>query len=206
MSNRNTVTVRIYGQEYNISGEQSREQIMRIADYVDGKMQKIAESFNESTSSAAVLTAVNIAAEHFEREAEIEELREKEASFKSEVERYSLLWEEAKESLAQYKEQMAGSRRQQEENIRTFEEKNERMEYLTNQLREVEGHNEVLRARVEELTIKLSMAEEAPEAAQREIRELEEKCRDIESSFFDIQMENIHLKNDLEALRKRLNR
>ena len=206
MSNRNTVTVRIYGQEYNISGEQSREQIMRIADYVDGKMHKIAESFNGSTSSAAVLTAVNIAAEHFEREAEIEELREKEASFKSEVERYSLLWEEAKESLAQYKEQMAGSRRQQEENIRTFEEKNERMEYLTNQLREVEGHNEVLRARVEELTINLSMAEEAPEAAQREIRELEEKCRDIESSFFDIQMENIHLKNDLEALRKRLNR
>ncbi len=206
MSNRNTVTVRIYGQEYNISGEQSREQIMRIADYVDGKMHKIAESFNGSTSSAAVLTAVNIAAEHFEREAEIEELREKEASFKSEVERYSLLWEEAKESLAQYKEQMAGSRRQQEENIRTFEEKNERIEHLTNQLREVEGHNEVLRARVEELTIKLSMAEEAPEAAQREIRELEEKCRDIESSFFDIQMENIHLKNDLEALRKRLNR
>lgn len=206
MSNRNTVTVRIYDQEYNISGEQSREQIMRIADYVDGKMHKIAESFNGSTSSAAVLTAVNIAAEHFEREAEIEELREKEASFKSEVERYSLLWEEAKESLAQYKEQMAGSRRQQEENIRTFEEKNERMEYLTNQLREVEGHNEVLRARVEELTINLSMAEEAPEAAQREIKELEEKCRDIESSFFDIQMENIHLKNDLEALRKRLNR
>ena len=206
MSNRNTVTVRIYGQEYNISGEQSREQIMRIADYVDGKMHKIAESFNGSTSSAAVLTAVNIAAEHFEREAEIEELREKEASFKSEVERYSLLWEEAKESLAQYKEQMAGSRRQQEENIRTFEEKNERIEYLTNQLREVEGHNEVLRARVEELTINLSMAEEAPEAAQKEIRELEEKCRDIESSFFDIQMENIHLKNDLEALRKRLNR
>ncbi|NMA93049.1 MAG: cell division protein ZapA [Clostridiales bacterium] len=206
MSNRNTVTVRIYGQEYNISGEQSREQIMRIADYVDGKMHKIGESFKGSASSAAVLTAVNIAAEYFEREAEIEELREAEASFKSEVDRYSLLWEEAKDSLAQYKEQMAGSRRQQEENIRTFEEKNERMEYLSNQLREVEGHNEVLRARVEELTIKLSMAEEAPEAAQREIRELEEKCRDIESSFFDIQMENIHLKNDLEALRKRLNR
>lgn len=206
MSNRNTVTVRIYGQEYNISGEQSREQIMRIADYVDGKMHNIGESFKGSASSAAVLTAVNIAAEYFEREAEIEELREAEASFKSEVDRYSLLWEEAKDSLAQYKEQMAGSRRQQEENIRTFEEKNERMEYLSNQLREVEGHNEVLRARVEELTIKLSMAEEAPEAAQREIRELEEKCRDIESSFFDIQMENIHLKNDLEALRKRLNR
>ncbi len=205
MSNRNTVTVRIYGQEYNISGEQSREQIMRIADYVDSKMHKIAENFKGSASSAAVLTAVNIAAEYFEREGELEELRRNAASFKSEIERYSLLWEEAKDSLGQYKAQMAGSRLQQEENLRTFEEKNERLEYLTNQLREVEGHNEVLRARVEELTIKLNMAEEAPEAAQREIRELEEKCRDIESSFFDIQMENIHLKNDLEALRKRLN-
>jgi hypothetical protein len=34
------------------------------------------------------------------------------------------------------------------------------------------------------------------------IKELEAKCRDIESSFFDIQMENIHLKNELETLRK----
>ena len=30
--------------------------------------------------------------------------------------------------------------------------------------------------------------------------------RDIESSFFDIQMENIHLKNELENLRKQMNR
>ncbi len=36
-----------------------------------------------------------------------------------------------------------------------------------------------------------------PEAAQR-IEELENRCKDVESSFFDLQMENIRLQNELE--------
>ncbi len=41
-----------------------------------------------------------------------------------------------------------------------------------------------------------------PEAAQR-IEELENRCKDIESSFFDLQMENIRLMNELENYKKR---
>ena len=206
MSERNTVAVKIYGQEYNISGETSREHIMRVADFVDGKMQEIGEAVNTSTSGVAVLAAVNIADEYFSREGEIAELKEKNDQLISDTQRYSLLWEEAKQSLAQYKEEMAGSRAQQEENLRTLNDKNDRIAALTAQLQEVNGHIEVLRDRCEELTRRAESAEAAPEEAQRTIRELEAKSRDIESSFFDIQMENIHLKNELENLRKQLNR
>ncbi len=206
MSERNTVAVRIYGQEYNISGETSREHIMRVADFVDGKMQEIGAAINASNSGIAVLAAVNIADEDFSRESDIAELKEKNDQLVSDTQRYALLWEEAKQSLAQYKEEMAGTRAQQEENLRTLTDKNDRIAQLTQQLQEISSQNEVLRARCEELARRAEAAEGAPEEAQRTIRELEAKSRDIESSFFDIQMENIHLKNELENLRKQLNR
>ena len=207
MSERNTVAVRIYGQEYNISGEASRDHIMRVADYVDSKMQEIGEAVvNASNTGVAVLAAVNIADEYFGRETAMAELQEKNDQLISDTQRYALLWEEAKQSLAQYKEEMAGTRAQQEENLRTLNDKNTRIAELTQQLEEISGHNEVLRSRCEELTRRAESAEAAPEEAQRAIRELEAKNRDIESSFFDIQMENIHLKNELENLRKQLNR
>ncbi len=206
MSDRNTVAVRIYGQEYNISGETSREHIMRVADFVDGKMQEIGAAINASNSGIAVLAAVNIADEYFSRESDIAELKEKNDQLVSDTQRYALLWEEAKQSLAQYKEEMAGTRAQQEENLRTLTDKNDRIAQLTQQLQEISSQNEVLRARCEELARRAEAAEGAPEEAQRTIRELEAKSRDIESSFFDIQMENIHLKNELENLRKQLNR
>ena len=207
MSERNTVAVRIYGQEYNISGEASRDHIMRVADYVDSKMQEIGEAVvNASNTGVAVLAAVNIADEYFGRETAMAELQEKNDQLISDTQRYALLWEEAKQSLAQYKEEMAGTRAQQEENLRTLNDKNTRIAELTQQLEEISGHNEVLRSRCEELTRRAESAEAAPEEAQRTIRELEAKNRDIESSFFDIQMENIHLKNELENLRKQLNR
>ena len=55
---------------------------------------------------------------------------------------------------------------------------------------------------MDELLAKVQKNDNAPLEAQRKIEELETRCRDIESSFFDIQMENIHLKNDLEAYKK----
>ena len=152
MSERNTVAVKIYGQEYNISGEASRDHIMRVADYVDSKMQEIGEAVNASNSGVAVLAAVNIADEFFGRESAIDELREKNDQLISDTQRYALLWEEAKQSLAQYKEEMAGTRAQQEETLRTLNDKNTRIAELTQQLEEITGHNEVLRSRCEELT------------------------------------------------------
>jgi cell division protein ZapA len=42
-----------------------------------------------------------------------------------------------------------------------------------------------------------------PPEAQQRIEELENRCKDIESSFFDLQMENIRLMNELENYKKK---
>lgn len=62
--------VEIFGTEYRIKGEANAEYIRRVASYVDGKMQQLAQaSSTGSVSKLAILTAINIADELFrERE------------------------------------------------------------------------------------------------------------------------------------------
>ena len=151
MEERNSVTVRVYGQEYSISGDMPREEIMKLADLVDQKMKEISEVYNGSTSSIAVLAAMNLASGIASSEAQDKELKD-----------------------------------------------------LTEKLGRAESFNEVLRARIDELTSQLENSKNVPAESQKLIHELEAKCRDIESSFFDIQMENIHLKNELENLKKQV--
>jgi cell division protein ZapA (FtsZ GTPase activity inhibitor) len=62
----NKVTVRIYGQDYTITGEKSQAYIERVAQHVDEVMSAISDAVGgASASSLAVLTAVNIADEFF---------------------------------------------------------------------------------------------------------------------------------------------
>ena len=153
MENRNSVSVKIYGQDYSISGDISKEKIIKIASIVDEEMHKVAMNYKGPVSSVAVLAAMNIASD-------IEEAIAKDRQ------------------LADVSEKLAKSA----------------------------SYNEVLRARIDELTNQLENTKSVPEESQKLIHELEAKCRDIESSFFDIQMENFHLKNELETLRRQTNK
>ena len=74
----NKVKVKIYGQEYVIAGDKSREEIIQVAAHVDTKMQEITEaakSAGATSSNIAVLAAVNIASEYFQMLDEMEELK-----------------------------------------------------------------------------------------------------------------------------------
>ena len=147
------VKVRIYGQEYTISGERDEETIVEIADYVDGKMREISRFFSSNIpGSLAVLAAINIADELFEAREETEKVKEEKAQLEKDAENYLKMWDAAKKSFAQYKE---GANRAGEEK-KTLEEK---------------------------------------------CRQLEERCSEFESSYFDVQMENIRLKDQLDKLK-----
>ena len=78
MSEKNSVKVIIYGEEYPIRGDGDVEYIKKIAAYVDEKMREVGEkSFIKSPKDVAVLTALNIASDLFElkeKEAELFEL------------------------------------------------------------------------------------------------------------------------------------
>ena len=145
----NGVAVKIYGQEYSISGDIPRDEIMRLADIVDQKMKEVGEFYKGSASSIAVLAAMNLASE-----------------------------------------------------IASADDQSKQLVDMKEKLAQASAYNDVLRSRIEELTTQLETSKSVPEESQKLIHELEAKCRDIESSFFDIQMENIHLKNELETLKR----
>ncbi len=203
ISEKNTVAVRIFGQEYSISGEMPREHIIRIADHVDTKMNEVAALLPAGPMSAvAVLTAVNVVDEYFRQEDAMLQLRQQNQQLEKDAQHYVHLWDEVKKSFAQYKEDMASSIEQKEEAQREYQEKEKEIDSLREELAELKRGNEILRNRAEQLARDVDHQDHSQEENIAMIRELETKCRDIESSFFDIQMENIHLKNELENLRK----
>jgi len=188
---RNTVTVNIFGQEYTISGGMSREEIMKVADYVNSKMTDIGGESNLPASRVAILSAMDITGELFA-----------EQKNHKENERYQQLWEDAKASFVKAREDLNAATAQKDDLIRQNGEKDQQLANLYNELAEIKKHNEVLRGRVEELTKSLEYQQSLPDQSAKKIEELEAKCRDIESSFFDIQMENIRLKNENESLKR----
>lgn len=74
MSEKQSVKVTIYGEEYPIRADGDIDFIKKIAAYVDNKMREVAEkSYVKSPKDVSVLAALNIASDLFElKEKEIE--------------------------------------------------------------------------------------------------------------------------------------
>lgn len=155
MENMGTrVKVRIYGQDYTIAGDRDEETIKAIAACVDEKMREIGRNFaTNAQGSLAVLAAINVADELFGAREEIAELTAAKEQMEKDAKHYMDMWDEAKKSFLQYKENAA----------RSSEEKKE---------------------------------------AEERYRQLQDKCSDVENSFFDLQMENVKLKQELERYRR----
>ena len=150
----NKVTVRIYGQEYTISGERDPETIQEIAAYVDEKMREISKFTSSARAgSLATLACVNMADEVFSMREEVVRLREEKEKLENDTQHYMKLWDEAKQNFIQYKEGAS----------KADEDKKEIEEYAA---------------------------------------KLEAKVKEFESAYFDLQMENIQLKDEISKLNK----
>lgn len=149
----NRVKVRIYGQEYTISGERDEETIREIAEYVDKKIKETAEALKQSGSvlPVPVLAAINIADDYFTNKTDVKEYTDKIEQLQRDCDNYLKMWEDAKKSFVQYKEGASKT---------------------SNEIMELENR----------------------------IAELENKCSEYENSYFEVQMENMKLKEQLERL------
>jgi len=148
------VNVKIYGQDYLISGDKEKEDIEKVAEYVDNKMHLIARVTDKrGTGTIAVLTAVNITDEYFDAMDEIERLKAANQQIEKDAQRYLKMLDDTKESHMQSKENLDKLREQTKED-------------------------------------------------ETKYRELEKKCSEYENSIFDLQMENIQLKSEIEKLTK----
>ncbi|MDF2654960.1 MAG: zapA [Bacillota bacterium] len=203
MEDNNKVTVKIYGQEYTIAGNTPREHIMRVADYVNTKMHEIARALpTGSVSSLAVLSAVNVADDYFTAVERLNSLKLQNEQLEKDSKHYVQLWDEAKKSFLQYKEDAQASIEQREELQRLFNEKTVDLDRMTTTYRQLEEKYTALLSKNEELSSRLKTQQEDKAVESSAMKELEAKCKDMENSFFDIQMENIRLKGELERYKK----
>ena len=177
----NKVKVKIYGQEYVIAGEKTKEEIIQVAAHVDMKMQEVTEAAKAAgvvPSNIAVLSAVNIASEYFQVLEEMEELKRMNIQLEKDAQHYVQLWDESKKNYMDYKEETQAIVLQKDE--------------LLNQLRQKDADIQNL----------MQVAETAKTQAQSSmdevVKEIEGKCKELENSFFDLQMENLQLKKELE--------
>ncbi len=203
MADINRVTVKIYGQEYTIAGEMTREHILKVADYVDRKMREIAEGMpSGGMSSLAVLAAVNAADDYFRREDENASLKVKCEQLEKDAQHYVQLWDEAKRSFLEYKEDAQNNLDHMDELQKLYNEKSIELSTMSNYHKELEEKYRNLKKKNEDLVKRLSAQEDAKVSTSSEVKELEAKCKDIENSFFDLQMENIQLKGELDRYKK----
>ncbi len=148
------VNVKIFGQDYLIPGDKDKEDIEKVAEYVDNKMHLIARVTDKrGTGTIAVLTAINITDEYFDAMDEIERLKAANQQIEKDAQRYLKMLDDTKA---------------------THEQSKENLDKLMEQSKEEET----------------------------KYRELEKKCSEYENSIFDLQMENIQLKSEIEKLTK----
>ncbi|MDD6879786.1 MAG: cell division protein ZapA [bacterium] len=192
----NKVTVKIFGQEYTIMGSKSREHIIKVADYVDQKMKEISQALNSGPlSSIAVLAAVNISDDYFSALDRFEYLETANAQAAKDTEHYVELWEEAKKSHLQQQEEMKELSVQREEIRKNFEEQLSEMQKIIE-----EKDAEIKKLKEDSAKIEGQIMESSSDI----VNELEAKYKDLESSFFDIQMENIQLKGEIDRYKKKM--
>lgn len=199
METKNKVQVKIYGQEFTITGETPREHIIKVADHVDRSMHKLAESLPSCPiSSLAVLAAVNSTDEYYRSIEGVNELRQKNQQLEKDTEHYVQLWDEAKKNFIQYKEDAQTAIESRDELQKAYNIKLNECRELISRVDALEGENEGLKSGNERLSTKIATKEEERATTSEIVKELEGKYKEMESSFFDIQMENIRLKSELD--------
>lgn len=142
----NTVTVIINGVEYNLRGKEDEKYLLDVAAYVDTKIREISVSNKKlSTSSAAVLTAVNIADELFKCDLEIGNITKKKNSLE---ERHLTL----KERLRELKVEIDEAAKARTSEVESLNSMIFQMEEKLKESEELKVLNSELTKKIEELT------------------------------------------------------
>lgn len=176
------VTVNIYGREYTVAGGDNQEKVLKVAAHVDSKIREVSKLATFlSTTDMAVLAAVNISNDYFATKDELRELKNDNAQMEGDTDHYIQLWEEAKNSFMEYKEENATLQKQKEMLLEKLNAKEKEVERI------VKGQG--------------SIQAEIEKGIESKIKEEESRFKELENNFFDLQMENIRIKSELEKLR-----
>lgn len=188
----NMVSVKINGIEYNLKGDENEEYLHKVAIYVDKKMRGVLENNNKlSTTSAAVLTAINA----------IDDMMKSEKTFKDTTEKI----QESKAENKKLHDEVESLKRQLNQLQNYNDELNEKLKKDKNEvlLKQCEEENEKLKKEL------LCMQEEASKAI-KENKKVKDDNKELKfqlqtSKYKLIDLQNKFIENQIELAKTKKN-
>ncbi|WP_446897581.1 cell division protein ZapA [Clostridium sp. LBM24168] len=180
----NVVTVVINGIEYNLKGDEQEEYLHRLASYVDKKVKNILEINNKlSTSSAAILSAVNVADDMFK----IKEVNKKLEKESEQFKKIQKVYEEEISSLKKQLKHMEEYNAELQQKLKDYDHE----EYSREEA--AEKNNEIERLKKE-----INLTKEAAKEHLKENAKIKSENKDYKFKIQSFKYKIMDLQNKLE--------
>ena len=196
MNEMNKVIVKINGSEYPMVGEKSEEHMLRVARYVDQEIRKITTANPKlSTSSASILSAINIADVFFECCDENEELIKENEELNKQVgtgeEELKLEMKKLELSL------QCKSKSEQDLKIK-IDELNNLIEEQKSKISKLEGYIKSKDEEIEKYKVEVNSLKDLTNIAEEKARVAEEMSSKFQNDAYRVQLEKIEIENELK--------
>ncbi|WP_303005468.1 cell division protein ZapA [Romboutsia ilealis] len=196
MKEMNKVIVKINGSEYPMVGPKSEEHMLRVARYVDQEIRKITTANPKlSTSSASILSAINIADVFFECCDENEELLKENEELNKKV---GTGEEELKLEMKKL-ELSLQSKAKSEQDLKTkIDELNKLIEEQKSKISKLENDIQSKDKQIKEYKVEVDELKDLTKIAEEKARVAEQMSSKFQNDAYRVQLEKIEIENELK--------
>ena len=196
MNEMNKVIVKINGSEYPMVGEKSEEHMLRVARYVDQEIRKITTANPKlSTSSASILSAINIADVFFECCDENEELIKENEELNKKV---GTGEEELKLEMKKLELSLQGKSKSEQDLKIKIDELNNLIEEQKSKISKLEGYIKFKDEEIEKYKVEVNSLKDLTNIAEEKARVAEEISSKFQNDAYRVQLEKIEIENELK--------
>ena len=196
MNEMNKVIVKINGSEYPMVGEKSEEHMLRVARYVDQEIRKITTANPKlSTSSASILSAINIADVFFECCDENEELIKENEELNKKV---GTGEEELKLEMKKLELSLQGKSKLEQDLKTKIDELNNLIKDQKSKISKLEGDIKSKNEEIEKYKVEVNSLKDLTNIAEEKARVAEEMSSKFQNDAYRVQLEKIEIENELK--------
>ena len=196
MNEMNKVIVKINGSEYPMVGPKSEEHMLRVAKYVDQEIRKITTANPKlSTSSASILSAINIADVFFECCDENEELLKENEELNKKV---GTGEEELKLEMKKLELSLQGKAKSEEDLKRKIDELNKLIEEQKSKISKLENDIQSKDKQIKEYKVEVDELKDLTKIAEEKARVAEQMSSKFQNDAYRVQLEKIEIENELK--------
>lgn len=196
MNEMNKVIVKINGSEYPMVGPKSEEHMLRVARYVDQEIRKITTANPKlSTSSASILSAINIADVFFECCDENEELLKENEELNKKV---GTGEEELKLEMKKLELSLQGKAKSEEDLKTKIDELNKLIEEQKSKISKLENDIQSKDKQIKEYKVEVDELKDLTKIAEEKARVAEQMSSKFQNDAYRVQLEKIEVENELK--------